>query len=110
MLVSHFLLDLQEACQRTVAALTGDYPSATSLSIGGSMTFADNLGPIGAIVGPAVDHVQEEGRVAMDSNSVTTEGINHTEGETINHSHIGGEFSTTGVLHIRGGELPTGAI
>ena len=42
MLVSHFLLDLQEACQRTVVGLATDDLSGTSQSVGSSIDFAQS--------------------------------------------------------------------
>ncbi|KAM5542817.1 hypothetical protein V8D89_003778 [Ganoderma adspersum] len=59
-LVSHFLLDLQEAYQRTVAGVATDGPLDTSRILHSSINLANALGSIGAIVDPAANYILEE--------------------------------------------------
>ena len=59
MLVSHFLLDLQEAYQSTTTGTMNDNPSDTSLDTGGPIQFASAPGSVGAIADLAADPVQD---------------------------------------------------
>ena len=86
-LVSHFLLDLQEAHQRTVA---GGVTTNGSLNISrilhGSMNLGDALGSLCAIVDPTADYILEEddGPEGVDSDRIVTEeGIHPGDGEAI---------------------------
>ena len=59
-LVSHFLLDLQEAYQKTVVGLATDNPLHTSQSLSmRSVHFAQALGSLSATVDP-FNHILEE--------------------------------------------------
>ena len=59
-LVSHFLLDLQEAHQRIMAGVATDGSLDTSRILYSSLNVADALGSIGAIVGPEANYILEE--------------------------------------------------
>lgn len=84
-LVSRFLLDLQEAHQRTVV---GGVTTNGSLNISrilqGSINLGGAFGSIGAIVDPTADYVPEEDDGpggAHDDRIVTEESIRPSEGE-----------------------------
>ncbi|KAM5542779.1 hypothetical protein V8D89_003740 [Ganoderma adspersum] len=84
-LVSHFLLDLQKAHQRVVAGFASDNPSQ---AIRMSINLAGALGSIGATVGPASDHVEDE-----DGHTMASEGVYANEGEASYQSQNEDEFA-----------------
>ncbi|KAI1791574.1 hypothetical protein LXA43DRAFT_1010837 [Ganoderma leucocontextum] len=103
-LVSHFLLDLQEAHHRTVVGLATDDPLHTSRSLSShSIVFANALGSLGAMIGPA-DYGREEDLDDEDADVhvAATECIPPTEGEPTHESRIEDEFAITEVP--RGGD------
>ena len=86
MLVSHFLLDLQEAHQRTVAGIASNSSLNISRILHGSINLGDALGSLGAIVDPTADYILEEddGPEGVDSDRIVTEeGIHPGDGEAI---------------------------
>ena len=116
MLVSHFLLDLQEEHQRTAAGLTTDSSSDISQDVGGSLQFAGALGSIGSLIGLASDHAQEgEGEgddVVADDTSAATEVACPDEGEAIHEPPIEEELQLEimEVPCIGEGEVTVGAL
>nr|VWP01338.1 Uncharacterized protein [Ganoderma boninense] len=97
-LVSHFLLDLQEAHQKTVKGLaTIDDPSDSGASHNaeGSIQFASALGSVGAIVGLAADLNQEgegDDGGATGGLSEVSETIGRDEGEPSSEPRIEDEL------------------
>ena len=87
MLVSRFLLDLQEAHQRTViGGVTTNGSLNISQILHGSINLGDALGSIGAIVDPTVDYVSEEDgepEGAHNDRIVTEESTRPGQGEAI---------------------------
>ena len=108
MLVSHFLLDLQEASQRTVVGLATDDLSGTSQSVGSSIDFAQSaLGSIGATIDPVADCGVEEddpGQSA-DENRAPAENIGTGEGELGELSRDEDEFEIREVPQARAEEV-----
>ena len=99
MLVSHFLLDLQEEHQRTASGLTTDSSSDVSQDVGSSLQFAGALGSIGSLIGLAADDAQEgEGDGGgSDGPSAATEDVCPDERQPNPESPIGEELETVGV-------------
>ena len=84
-LISHFLLDLQEADRRTAAGLTTDDLELPEQSLGSrvgnqSIGFANALGSLGASIDPAhygIDRREDDGEDVLDDtpDSEAVEGI-----------------------------------
>ncbi|KAM5542820.1 hypothetical protein V8D89_003781 [Ganoderma adspersum] len=111
-LVSHFLLDLQEEHQRTGSELATDGSSDSSQEIGSSLQFAGGLGSIGSVIGLAADHAQEgEGDDAIaDDHSVAAEVNRPDEGEVNHEPQIEDELEIMEVLRVGEGEVIVGTI
>ncbi|KAM5530036.1 hypothetical protein V8D89_016298 [Ganoderma adspersum] len=113
-LVSHFLLDLQEAHQRTVIGLaTGDAADA-SQDVGSSIRFASALGSVGAIVGLAADHVQEgEGEgydVFANDPSAAADDVRPDEGEALHEPRMEDALEVVEVPRVGESEVTAGAL
>ena len=104
MLVSHFLLDLQDASQRTVVGLATDDLSGTSQSVGSSIDFAQSaLGSIGATIDPVTHCGMEEDDPgeSADENPAPAENIGTGEGELGELSRDEDEFEIREVPRAR---------
>nr|VWO95371.1 Methyltransf_11 domain-containing protein [Ganoderma boninense] len=99
-LVSHFLLDLQDAFQRTIHGLATDDPSGLSQGIGSSVDFANALGSVGATIDPAADQaLEEEDHV---DGQVPAEDIlpNENESEPGEHSRAGPDSDEFEIMEV----------
>ena len=104
--MSHFLLDLQEASQRTVVGLATDDLTGTSQSVGSSIDFAQGtLGSIGATIDPVAhsDCVVDEDDPgeSADENPAPAENIGTGEGELGELSRGEDEFEIREVPRVR---------
>ncbi|PIL33048.1 hypothetical protein GSI_04497 [Ganoderma sinense ZZ0214-1] len=113
-LVSHFLLDLQEAHQLAEAGLTADTASEISGDSGHSIQFASALGSVGAIVGLAAGNVDEgegEGEDgSADDRLVEMEPIFPDGDEANRESPMLDELETVETPRIGEGEVTAGAL
>ncbi|KAI1791584.1 hypothetical protein LXA43DRAFT_421874 [Ganoderma leucocontextum] len=110
-LVSHFLLDLQEAHQRTVAGMANNDLLDTSQSISSFPSFPDALGSTGAtVIDPAADQGQEEDDGGADEHLAAVEGIHPREVEPIHESPIGDELAISEVPRDGVGGVALGAL
>ena len=128
MLVSHFLLDLQEAYQSTTTGMMNDNPSDTSLDTGGPMQFASAPGSVGFIPDLATDQVgggEGEGGAdgaGGDENLTAGKGVRADEGEAVHEPQsedemaimevlrTEDEFAITEVPRVGAGETTVGAL
>ena len=99
--MSHFLLDLQEAHQKSVVGLGTGIPSNISQNVDSIRFNESALGSVGATVGLPIYMVQEEEGertvVASEDHPVEPEGVRPDEGETIHDSESRGQLVVTEV-------------
>ncbi|KAI1791579.1 hypothetical protein LXA43DRAFT_421636 [Ganoderma leucocontextum] len=109
-LVSHFLLDLQEAHQRTVVRLNTNDPLHTSQSFNtSSVNFANALGSLGANIDPAYyDQEEDDDSEGADDRLAATSGTPPNEGEPSQESRIEVEIAITEIPRGGHGEVATG--
>ncbi|KAI1788580.1 hypothetical protein LXA43DRAFT_1063459 [Ganoderma leucocontextum] len=107
-LVSHFLLDLQEAHQRKVVGLASDDSLHISQSVDShSVNFAPALGSIGAILDPA-DYGLDDDNECTGDRLAFPEGVPPSEDESSQDLLIKHELAITEAWRGGGGEMPVG--
>ncbi|KAI1793535.1 hypothetical protein LXA43DRAFT_220188 [Ganoderma leucocontextum] len=107
-LVSHFLLDLQEAYQRKVVGLGTDDPLHTSQSFSlRSMNFTPALGSLGATIDPA-HYGREDEDEDIDARLGVPEDVPGYGGGSSRDARIEDEFAIMEVPRPGGTELAIG--